>query len=78
MTRDMNEELLLAILFFGFRRLDPSFADGTNKVFPSPNAGADDESWLLNIMLPLRDVLVPPSLLSSADNRPSLGCSCMD
>lgn len=68
----MKDELLLAMLFFGlasFLELLP--ADGASSGFPSPNAGADDFDAFI---LPLVGVL-PPSLLNSAEGRPSLGCS---
>ena len=71
----MKDELLLAMLFFGFLRFPASFPPDSIK-FPSPNAGADPiESVAL--ALPVTDV--PPSLLpgTSAELRPSLGCSCM-
>jgi hypothetical protein len=77
MTRDMNDELLFAMLFLGFLRFAASFPLGVNSdAFPSPNAGADacDSG---DLTLPLVDVLAPPSLPTSKESRPSLGCSCM-
>ena len=68
----MKDELLLAMLFLGlasFLELFPPVVASNG--FPSPNAGADD---LDAIMLPVVGVL-PPALLSSAEGRPSLGCS---
>src|SRR5436305_5549126 len=47
MTRKINEELLLMILFFGFTRFTASFRApaGLNEELPSPNAGADPLSF---------------------------------
>jgi hypothetical protein len=74
----MKDELLLAILFLGFRRFPASFPVGTSIEFPSPKAGAEPtESAALT--LPVTDVS-PPSLLGgtwSPDALPSLGCSCI-
>ena len=68
----MKDELLLAMLFFGlasfFELLAP---DVTSNGLPSPKAGAND---LDAFILPAVGVL-PPSLLNSAEGRPSLGCS---
>jgi hypothetical protein len=73
----MKDELLFAMLFFGFRRFPAlfSFPVKTSK-FPSPKAGADP-SETGGFVLPETDVF--PSLLggASADARPSLGCSCI-
>jgi len=77
MTRDMKDELLFAILFFGFLLLSAPLVGGAcNVELPSPNAGADpcDKG---DRMLPLRDVSAPPSLLASAEALPSVGCSCI-
>jgi hypothetical protein len=80
MHLDMNDELLLAILFFGLRRFPASLlvATADSIEFPSPKAGAEPiERGAL--ALPVTDV-PPPSLLPgtrSLDGRPSLGCSCM-
>jgi hypothetical protein len=78
MTLDMKEELLFAMLFFGFALLSaflPVCGAESNVIFPSPKAGA--EAWDIgDFKLPLTDV-APPSLLMSTEFRPSFGCSCM-
>ena len=80
MQREMKDELLLAILFFGLRLFPASLlvAVADSIELPSPNAGAEPiERGAL--ALPVIDV-PPPSLLPgtrSPDGRPSLGCSCM-
>jgi hypothetical protein len=79
-TRDMNEELLFAILFFGFRRFEASLPTwGNSNELPSPNAGVEAlEVWDSGpVMLLLRGLPAPPSLLNSADVRSSPGCSCI-
>ena len=74
MTRDMKDELLLVMLFFGLDSfLEFLLPEVTSSGFSSPNAGAVDFDALI---LPLVGVL-PPSLLISADGRPSFGCSRM-
>lgn len=77
---EMKEELLFAILFFGFRRFPASFPVAKSIEFPSPNAGAEPmERAALALALPVIEVS-PPSLLGgtwSPDALPSLGCSCM-
>jgi hypothetical protein len=78
MHLEMKEELLFAILFFGFRFFPASLLVPDNIEFPSPNAGADPMESVA-LALPVTDV-PPPSLLAgvpSADSRPSLGCSFM-
>jgi hypothetical protein len=73
----MKDELLLAILFFGFRFFAASFPGTSDSdALPSPNAGVlvDVDA---TFMLPVVDVPAPPSLLISADCRPSFGCSCI-
>jgi hypothetical protein len=80
MHLDMNDELLLAMLFLGLRRFPASLlvAGAESIELPSPNAGAEPiERGAL--ALPVIDV-PPPSLLpgtKSPDGRPSLGCSCI-
>ena len=73
----MNEELLFAMLFFGFRRFEASLPTwGKSDELPSPNAGVD--AWDNGpVILLLRGLPAPPSLLSSADARSSPGCSCI-
>jgi hypothetical protein len=75
----MNDELLLAMLFFGFRLLVASLVIVADKlVFPSPNAGADPIESVC-FALPVTEVPVP-SLLpggASADALPSFGYSFM-
>jgi hypothetical protein len=72
----MKDELLFAILFFGFRRFEVSLLVPDSIEFPSPKAGADP-SEREGLVLP--DTDVPPSLLggTSAEACSSLGCSCM-
>lgn len=79
MTREMNEELLFAMLFFGFRRFVASLAGtAANNVFPSPNAGVAPNDGG-GLTLPLGGVPAPGSLPSepTPDRLPSLGCSAM-
>lgn len=66
MTRETNEELLLMILFFGFRLLRESLVTGeTSAGFPSPKTGAmtfsfEANGWFLLALLTLtRDSLTP-------------------
>lgn len=76
----MNEELLFVMLFFGFRRFVASLPTwGKSNELPSPNAGVEAlEIWDSGpVMLLLRGLPAPPSLLSSADARSSPGCSCI-
>jgi hypothetical protein len=80
MHLDINDELLLAMLFFGLRRFPASLtvAVAYSIELPSPNAGAEPIERGARA-LPVIDV-PPPSLLpgtKSPDGRPSLGCSCM-
>ncbi len=81
MTREMKDELLLVILFFGFRRLFGSLnLSGARSAFPSPNAGADTAVAEPGAPTSLTDVPRPsPSLLilASFDSLHSLGCSAM-
>lgn len=81
MTREMKDELLFVILFFGFRRLFGSFnLSGARRAFPSPNAGADTAVAEPCPPTSLTDVPLPsPSLLilASLDNLHSLGCSAI-
>jgi hypothetical protein len=75
MTLEMNDELLLVMLFFGLRRLLGSLVfSGTSKALPSPKAGAEKAD--MEVVGP---VTVEPLLLSlaSCEARPSLGCSAM-
>lgn len=77
MHLDIKEELLFAMLFFGFRRLLASLTVADNIAFPSPKAGAEPTE---SAPLALPVISVPASLLgaaNSADGRPSFGCSCM-
>jgi hypothetical protein len=76
MHLDIKDELLFAILFFGFRRLPASLLGPKSIALPSPKAGADPRDRR-GLLLPERDV--PASLLgaTSADDRPSFGFSCM-
>lgn len=73
--REINDELLLRIPFFGLRRFAASLND--NNEFPSPNAGADPID-IVALALPLNDV-PSPSLLpgTSEELRFSYGCSCI-
>lgn len=74
---DIKDELLFAMLFFGFRRFPASFPCAPRSMeFPSPNAGADP-SDRIGLLLP--EIEVPASLLAatSAEGRPSWGLSCM-
>jgi hypothetical protein len=75
MQREMKEELLFAILFFGLALFAAPLPTGACKLkFPSPNAGADPTDS--GPALPVREVA--PSLLpggASPDERPSFGCS---
>ena len=64
-TRETNDELLLMIFPFGFRFFKASFpvaGAGARAAFPPPNAGVDPS-------------LVAPSVLFSAEGRPSLSLS---
>ena len=73
MTREIKDELVLAILFLGFRRLLESLvAAGANSAFPSPKAGALDPSSGTSL-----ELMRPASLLSRKedDDLLSLGCS---
>lgn len=72
----MNDELLLVILFFGFRRFPASFPGARSIAFPSPKAGADPRGRT-GLLPP--DMEVPASLFgaASAEGRPSLGASCI-
>ena len=78
-TRDMNDELLLVMLFLGLRFLLGSFVfSGASKALPSPKAGT--ETAVRDVGPSLREVPWPsPSLLSltSWEERPSFGCSAM-
>ncbi len=63
-TRDTNDELLLMMLFFGFRLLSGSLLEaGASAVLPVPNAGV-----LVELSL---------SLFKSTDVLPSLSLSLM-
>lgn len=68
MTRETNEELLLTMLFFGFRLFGPSFTGrAASAGLPSPNAGAATCSFEMNV-----GVLVWPTLIN--DNfTPTVG-----
>ncbi len=76
MTRDIKDELLLAMLFLGLRRLFASFcAGGASRVLPSPNAGALDAKGSRSL-----ELMRPTSLLlsrMSVDDWLSSGCSLM-
>lgn len=76
-TLEIKDELLLDMLFFGFRRFPASFCGGgVRRVLPSPNAGALDD-MKSGASLELRR---PASLLlsrTSVDDWLSSGCSCM-
>jgi len=80
-TRDINDELLFVMLFFGFLLFPASFGFGVGfrSAFPSPNAGADDTNVADVGGASLVDVPLPSSLLAPAsfEYRPSLGCSWM-
>lgn len=58
-TRETKEELLLIILFFGFRLFSPSLEGGTTSAgFPSPKTGAvtfsfEEKGWFLFALLTL-------------------------
>lgn len=75
MQREMKEELLFAMLFFGLALFAAPLPTGACKLeFPSPNAGADPTDS--GPALPVKEVA--PSLLpggASPDDRPSFGCS---
>ena len=63
-TRETKDELLLIMLFFGFRLLSGSLLEaGANATFPVPNAGVFVELSL--------------SLFKSTDALPSLSLSLM-
>lgn len=79
---EINEELLLVMLFFGFRFFPASFADttGVRSALPSPNAGLLDPRVAVVGGASLVDVPRPSSLLrapSSLEKRFSMGCSGM-
>lgn len=88
-TLEINEELLLVMLFLGFRRLLGSLVfSGASDGFPSPKAGADGaDRAVVEVSGPdedgpasLKEVALPePSLLifASLEYRPSLGCSAI-
>lgn len=73
-TREINDELLLVMLFLGFRLLFRSLVfSGASRVFPSPKAGADIA--VSDAGPSLSEVPWPsPSLLNLAS---SFGCSAM-
>ncbi len=78
MTREIKDELLFAMLFLGFLLFAASLPPGGSSIeFPSPKAGADVWEESGAFALPLIDVAAPPSLATSTDSRPSLGCSCI-
>lgn len=73
---EINEELLFAILFFGFALFAAFLVTGANRLeLPSPNTGADPIAS--GPELPFMDVRAPSLLpgATSADVRPSFGCS---
>lgn len=71
----MKEELVFAILVFGFRLLPTSLLfDPASIVLPSPNAGAEPTDNA-SLALPVADV--PSSLGASAELLLSFGCSCI-
>lgn len=78
MTREMNDELLLVMLFFGFLFLFTSLtgADASNAL-PSPNAGAEPRTD--PVASPKEDVPRPSSLPRppSVEERTSLSLSPM-
>jgi len=68
MTREMNDELLLVTLFFGFLFLFTSFVGvGVSNALPSPKAGADPKvmeavgASLVEVPRP-SSLLIPPSV----------------
>ena len=79
MTREMNEELLLTILFLGFRRFErPLLVVNVKSILPCPNAGvasssepvvpfvsSDDSCVLLFSLLPSCPLESPESGLAS-------------
>lgn len=75
-TREMNDELLLVTLFFGFFLLLASLVCVcTRRVLPSPKAGAeprDKGPSLVDVPRP-SSLLMPPSV----EYLPSPDCSCM-
>lgn len=78
MHREIKDELLFAMLFFGFLLFPTSFPVADSIELPSPNAGADPTESSARA-LPVTDVS-PPSLLPgtcSPEVRSSLGFSWM-
>ncbi len=86
MTREINEELLLVMLFLGFRRLLGSLVfSGAIDGLPSPKAGVDTP--VMDVGGPVEDgpaslreaPRTEPSLLNfaSLEDLPSLGCSAI-
>ena len=77
MTREIKDELLFVMLFFGLRRLFASFwATGRRSALPSPNAGALEVNGTMSSV----ELRRPASLLlsrGSVDDWVSSGCSCM-
>lgn len=71
MTLDTKDELLLTMLFFGFRRFEGSLLSlpftTASAGFPSPNAGAWSPAKLAN----------PLSLYCEPESLPALYSSCM-
>lgn len=79
---EINDELLLVMLLFGFRFFDASLGGGpgASRALPSPNAGLLDPSVAVVGGASLVDVPRPSSLLSapsSWEKRLSLGCSAI-
>jgi len=70
----MKDELLFAILFFGFLRFPASLVVPSSEVFPSPNAGAEPTE---SAIFALSATDPSPSLLpgASAELLLSFGCS---
>lgn len=77
---EIKDELLLAILFFGFLFFPASLVIGGWRLeLPSPKAGAEPIESGCPCALPVREVRAP-SLLPGAispEALPSLGCSFM-
>ena len=74
---EINDELLFAMLFFGFFFFPASLVIGTCRLeFPSPKAGAEPIESRPGV-LPAREVRAPSLLLGgiSPEVLPSLGCS---
>lgn len=70
MTLEINEELLLVTLFFGFLLFVASFnGAAASSVFPSPNAGVDSFGHAASLAVPLW--LSSLLLIASAEDRPS-------